>query len=77
MRLNEYLKTKRGLASNLANILGVYPPDISMWSKGAVPVPHKYGAEIEKHTNGRVTRKDLFPNDWQKIWPELVEKEVA
>ncbi|KGC15007.1 hypothetical protein DM48_333 [Burkholderia gladioli] len=33
---------------------------------------------IERATEGAVTRRDLRPDDWQDIWPELVElKEVA
>lgn len=28
---------------------------------------------IERETRGQVTRKDLRPDDWQDIWPELVE----
>lgn len=27
--------------------------------------------KIEKNSNGAVTRKDLHPNDWLNIWPEL------
>lgn len=38
-------------------------------------VNQKLGAElcvsIEQATDGAVTRKDLRPDDWQKIWPEL------
>ena len=30
---------------------------------------------IEKVTNGQVTRKDLRPDDWHLIWPELVKEE--
>ncbi len=26
---------------------------------------------IEQHTKVQVTRKDLRPNDWESIWPEL------
>lgn len=29
---------------------------------------------IERITAGQVTRRDLRPNDWQKIWPELAEQ---
>lgn len=28
---------------------------------------------IERATSGLVTRKDLRPNDWHLVWPELVE----
>ena len=27
--------------------------------------------KIEQATNGEVTRKDLRPDDWHLIWPEL------
>ena len=26
---------------------------------------------IERATDGEVTRRDLRPNDWKNIWPEL------
>lgn len=26
---------------------------------------------IEKNSNSKVTRKDLYPDDWEKNWPEL------
>lgn len=29
--------------------------------------------QIEKISNGIVSRKDLRPDDWVKIWPELLE----
>lgn len=28
---------------------------------------------IERETHGQVTRKDLRPDDWQSIWPELAQ----
>ncbi|CNL19744.1 Uncharacterized protein conserved in bacteria%2C prophage-related [Yersinia pseudotuberculosis] len=28
---------------------------------------------IEAATNGRVSRKELHPNDWLQIWPELAK----
>ncbi len=30
--------------------------------------------KIERATNGQVTRKDLRPDDWHLIWPELEKK---
>jgi len=32
---------------------------------------------IERHTDGKVTRKQLRPRDWSLIWPELMELEAA
>jgi len=42
----------------------------------AISVRHRIGAElcvsIERATDGAVTRRDLRPDDWHLIWPELV-----
>ncbi|MDY0886313.1 MULTISPECIES: Cro/Cl family transcriptional regulator [Kosakonia] len=32
---------------------------------------------IESNSAGAVSRKDLHPSDWPKIWPELNPKENA
>lgn len=34
-------------------------------------VPEKSAVAIEVATQGAVSRRDLRPNDWQDIWPEL------
>lgn len=34
-----------------------------------------YCVAIEGVTDGKVTRRDLRPDDWQDIWPELAESE--
>jgi len=43
--------------------------------KKAVSTKQFLGAQtcvlIEKHTSGAVTRKELRPQDWRKIWPEI------
>lgn len=31
----------------------------------------KAAVKIEQGTNGEITRKDLRPDDWAEIWPEL------
>lgn len=33
-------------------------------------------AGVERATNGEVTRRDLRPDDWRLIWPELVTSSV-
>lgn len=30
---------------------------------------------LERASHGLITRKDLFPEDWAKLWPELDDKE--
>lgn len=32
---------------------------------------------IEQRTAGKVTRRDMRPDDWQRIWPELSATEPA
>ena len=31
---------------------------------------------IERHSLGEVTRRDMRPDDWQDIWPELADSET-
>lgn len=40
---------------------------------GIRPAPIGLCYKIELATNGLVTRKELRPNDWQDIWPDLAE----
>jgi DNA-binding transcriptional regulator YdaS (Cro superfamily) len=69
----EWLNAVAGRRVRLAEHLKVKPPVVSEWVTGKRPVPIVHGAAIEQFTNGQVTRQDLFPNDWQQIWPELAQ----
>ncbi|CAJ49051.1 transcriptional regulator [Bordetella avium] len=71
MRLAEYLSQKRGRQIALAKAIGVHAPDVSRWVRGKRPIPLEYGAAIEIATGGAVTRKDEWPDDYRRIWPEL------
>jgi DNA-binding transcriptional regulator YdaS (Cro superfamily) len=72
MKLSEYLSKERGLTAALAKALNAHAPDVSRWADGSRPIPHKYGAGIEAFTLGEVTRQEMFPNEWESIWPELI-----
>lgn len=61
--------------SELACVLGVAPPTVAEWCSGRRPVPVRRCRAIEDATGGRITRKDLRPDDWQDIWPELADSE--
>ncbi len=73
MDLKTYLSNgDRGLASQLAATLGVSASYLSQMVNGSSAISAERAVDIEQATNGKVTRKDLRPDDWQKIWPELI-----
>jgi len=76
MNLTQYI-SKIETAASLARKLGISPVLISQWKAGVRPVPTERCADIELATDGKVTRKDLRPDDWARIWPELTNKEAA
>lgn len=74
MKLSEYIDAEpHGAARRLAKIIGAHEPDVSRWISGERPVPAHRAAAIEQATKGKVTRQEMRPNDWQRIWPELAE----
>lgn len=58
-----------GGLSSLAGEIGISSARLGNWRVRGVPVEHCLA--IERATVGQVTRKDLRPDDWQCIWPEL------
>jgi DNA-binding transcriptional regulator YdaS (Cro superfamily) len=65
-----------GGLSRLAEMVGVSSSTPFMW-RTRKRIPAEYCAAIESATSGAVTRRDLRPDDWADIWPELVEKSHA
>ncbi len=60
-----------GGVGKLAAAIGVGQPVVSNWrARGTIPDAATCVA-IERATNGAVTRRDLRPDDWHLIWPEL------
>lgn len=77
MDLHTYL-TQPGAptATELARAIDVNPDQIRHWRhgyQGRRPEPENC-VRLEVATKGAVTRKDLRPDDWQRIWPELASK---
>lgn len=59
-----------GGVTAVARLCGVKPPSVWEWKRrGSIPIERC--AAIERATSGAVTRRDLRPNDWHRIWPEL------
>lgn len=73
MNLKEFLSV-RGRQAALSSSTGLAPSYIWQIANGLRPVPICHCANIELGTSGLVTRKELRPDDWHLIWPELKEK---
>ncbi len=78
MNLATYFTQSRGSQGVLARALNVPQSLLSAWAAsgcGRRSVPIQRCVAIERATNGAVTRRDLRPDDWHLIWPELAESE--
>lgn len=77
MQLSEWLSQAHGRGAALAAHLKVPASFVSKMAGGekSVPVPHM--AAIERFTAGAVTRKEMRPGDWHRIWPELSDPNPA
>lgn len=74
MKLKDYFLTRRGEQSKMAEALGISTSQMSQMVSGLCAISNERCVAIEKFTDGLVSRKDLKPDTWQKIWPELAEK---
>lgn len=62
-----------GSLTKLADALGLSVQVVSNWkSRGVVPIDRCVA--IERATGGVVTRRELRPDDWRTIWPELADR---
>ncbi|WP_186267795.1 transcriptional regulator [Burkholderia gladioli] len=59
-----------GSQEALGAAIGVTQQTISYWLKTGIIRP-EHCIAIEAATQGLVSRCDLRPDDWQKIWPEF------
>ena len=77
MDLKTYIASERGAAKKLADALGISPSYLSQLSGGSSPISPERAVEIERKTAGVVSRRDMFPGNWELIWPELVGQSAA
>lgn len=66
----------------VAALLGIRPPSVSGWRDGRsvhdIPEDKLMRLAPVSEARGIATRRDLFPDDWHLIWPELAQpKEQA
>jgi DNA-binding transcriptional regulator YdaS (Cro superfamily) len=67
--LNRATQAAGGVTA-LARLMGVQKQLIVSWRTRGVPVERC--AQLEAETGRAVMRWDLRPDDWHRIWPELV-----
>ncbi|WP_343499225.1 transcriptional regulator [Achromobacter denitrificans] len=78
MDLKTYIsKSPRGTASGLAKALSISPSYLSQMASGQAPISPERSVAIERATAGAVSRRELRPEDWQRIWPEMAEARAA
>jgi DNA-binding transcriptional regulator YdaS (Cro superfamily) len=75
MTLNEFL-VERGAKSRLARHLNKPSAFISQIASGERSCTPSLAPSIEAFSEGKVTRKELRPDDWHLLWPELVDESI-
>ncbi len=75
MNLNDYFNSAECMSiSELASLIGIKnDAQIRQWQhgySGRIPSPENSLA-IERATAGQVTRQELRPDDFWRIWPDL------
>ena len=77
MNLKPYLESERGRQRLLARKLNL--PDAYVWqiANGKRSASPELCVAIELATDREVRRWDLRPEDWHRIWPELIGAEGA
>ena len=74
MTLLEYMRKKRGAATEIAKARGVGVSFVSQMANGTRKINAGWAMFLEQFTGGIVSRKDNY-TDWRQIWPELSEGE--
>lgn len=62
-----------GGPTRISKLVGVSVPAVSMWQNSEIPHDKlvMLAATLEKESHGLVTKKQLLPNTYHLIWPEL------
>lgn len=71
MNLKNYLIESGTKKAEFARAINVSPALLHQWIENIRPVAIRHCPAIEGETGGKVTRQELRPDDWHKIWPEL------
>lgn len=64
---------KLGGPAAVARLLGIKPPSVVGWRANGIPDDKLIRLAPTLEKAGIATRRELRPDDWQSIWPELAE----
>jgi DNA-binding transcriptional regulator YdaS (Cro superfamily) len=72
MNDSEIIQTLGG-TTKVAKLCGVTLAAVSQWRNNGIPQDKLIflAASLERATEGKMNRKDMFPSKWQDIWVEL------
>lgn len=73
MTLDEWCGAKWGRTKKLSRALNINNSFLHRMRRGQAPIPAAMAVKIEIATGKQVTRKDMRPNDWFEIWPDLLD----
>lgn len=62
---------KLGGPTAVAKLLNIKPPSVHAWRAGGIPDDKLIRLAPTCEKMGIATRRELRPNDWHEIWPEL------
>lgn len=77
MDLSTYLTREKGRAARLAKRLSMPAAYLSQIANGRRPAPPAVVPALEEACEHEVRRWDLRPDDWHRIWPELIGTDGA
>lgn len=73
MELAKYLSDAPMTKAEFARSIGVSDALLYQWLNGIRPVAASHCQAIEDATHKKVTRKELRPKDYKKIWKDLAD----
>ena len=77
MEFKTWIEARRGRAAEVAAHLRIPASFVSKMAAGEKAIPLAHMAEIEALSCGAVTRQEMRPDDWSRIWPELASPGAA
>lgn len=68
---------KRGSRARMASQMDVGRSYFSQMIRGIANISPARALQIETLTQGKISRRDLFPETWKSIWPDLHDQSCA